>query len=269
MKPVFIDVINDDWQIDCEAIKKLANEREIKAVMVVSPFGAPVNLEKWNYFIEETGIPVVIDAAAGFDSFSSCGPRLNNLLVTISLHATKVSGIGEGAVILGNNSFLINQIKLMGNFGFQKKREAIIPGMNTKLSEYTAACGLAFLDNWPTYRGQWSRLKTEFIEEVNNSQHVLLPPDFHGDWVSSYGNVRLVSEGSSDETINKLEKNGVEARKWWGNGCHTQPAYQAYDKYSLLTTEMLARSVLGLPYWIDIGTESLKEVFYKLGIILS
>jgi len=41
---------------------------EIGAVMAVSPFGSPISRLQWDLFTGETGIPVMIDAAASFDA---------------------------------------------------------------------------------------------------------------------------------------------------------------------------------------------------------
>ena len=106
--------------------------------MPVAPFGAPFNIEEWDEFHRVTGIPVVIDAAAGFDTASAgLSP------VMISLHATKAMGIGEGGLILCRDNNLAEQIRAARNFGFLGERVAEIPGMNAKLSEYGAAVGLA------------------------------------------------------------------------------------------------------------------------------
>ena len=67
----------------------------------------------------------------------------------LSLHATKVFGVGEGGLVLCRNAELIQRCGQVMNFGFLGSREAQVAGFNGKLSEYHAAIGLAALDPWP------------------------------------------------------------------------------------------------------------------------
>ena len=63
--------------------------------MPVAPFGRPIDVEAWDRFRSSSGLAVVIDAAAGFDAVAATGTT-----AVVSLHATKVLGIGEGGFIL-------------------------------------------------------------------------------------------------------------------------------------------------------------------------
>jgi dTDP-4-amino-4,6-dideoxygalactose transaminase len=62
------------------------------AVLVISACGAPPDLPAWEALEHETGIPVVFDAAAAATSIKTSGYQPQ----CVSLHATKVLGIGEG-----------------------------------------------------------------------------------------------------------------------------------------------------------------------------
>ena len=102
--PLFIDVDPQSWTVTqagvTEAIRSA--DRPVAAALVVSPFGAPVDVAAWDDFAEDRGIPVVIDAAAGFD-----GAVAGKSSVVISFHATKVIGTGEGGVVLSRDTALI------------------------------------------------------------------------------------------------------------------------------------------------------------------
>ena len=62
--------------------------------MPVVPFGQPIDVAAWDRFAAATGLPVVIDAAAGFDTLVP-----GRIPTVVSLHATKVLGAGEGAFV--------------------------------------------------------------------------------------------------------------------------------------------------------------------------
>ncbi|MBX9635731.1 MAG: DegT/DnrJ/EryC1/StrS family aminotransferase, partial [Magnetospirillum sp.] len=112
----------------------------IAAIMPVCPFGAPIDWAGWEAFRARTGIPVVIDAAAAFDSV-----RPSALPAVVSLHATKVLGIGEGAVLVCTDTALVEESCRRANFGFLGERVSRMPAVNAKMSEYHAAIALAAL----------------------------------------------------------------------------------------------------------------------------
>jgi dTDP-4-amino-4,6-dideoxygalactose transaminase len=90
--------------------------------------------------------PVIIDGAATFGT-----QGIYNLgdAFCLSFHATKTFPIGEcGAVIAKKNT--IEKVKQFINFGFNAERIPVRAGINAKISEYTAAIGLAVLEKMPT-----------------------------------------------------------------------------------------------------------------------
>ena len=97
----------------------MAGRHDVGAIMVVAPFGAPVDGPEWERVQADTGIPVIIDAAAAFDTLQERGPmRLGACPMTVSLHATKVFGVGEGGALLCHDRALMDRVRRMAQFGF-------------------------------------------------------------------------------------------------------------------------------------------------------
>lgn len=284
LEPFFLDVDSGTWALRAEdtlnTARRLEGEgKKIAAVVLTSPFGALPNFKEWEEFSKASDIPVVIDAAASFDSIMSTRKLEQNKLSTIptviSLHATKTFGIGEGAFLLSSNEEFLLRFRQLGNFGFQGKRVSIIPGWNSKLSEYSAAVGLAHFKDWERLRNEWITLKTEFRKQTE-----ILKPEFktdllpvNGDWVSPYGLISLNSgnQNQVNHLVTEMGARGFEIRQWWGNGCHVQAAYEHCGRESLATTEMLSTSVLGMPFWLGIdlnelefAMSSLRDLVYQI-----
>ena len=82
--PLICDVNEHTWQLEPTTILK-NNKHKIGAVMPVSCFGAPVDIESWVKFKNDTGIPVVLDNAWSFDTLiPSELPALRALLMISS-----------------------------------------------------------------------------------------------------------------------------------------------------------------------------------------
>lgn len=121
------------------------------AIILVSPFGAPLNIDALEMTAKRGNIPIIIDAAAGFDAFSTiCNPI--NFPVIISTHATKSLCTGEGGFVTCHDAALLERVRRITNFGLTPDRRIEYNGMNAKFDEYHAAVGLASLDEWPEKR---------------------------------------------------------------------------------------------------------------------
>ena len=70
LTPYFLDVDLKDWMLKPDTVRRaLANvSQPISVVMPVSPFGALPDIEAWLSFRRSTGVPVLLDAAAAFDT---------------------------------------------------------------------------------------------------------------------------------------------------------------------------------------------------------
>lgn len=268
MTPYFIDVDETSWALEPEAVKRqIANIKGIiGAVLVVVPFGKTVNIAAWDEFTAETSIPVVIDAASCIDSLRNA--KFGKTTVVFSMHATKIIGVGEGGAIVSKDTGLLRHVQEQTNFGYYTRRISI-PGINSKMSEYSAAVGLAAFDIWPERRKQWvattelCKLTLASVVEAHNL--ILWLPE---DAVSTACNVRLPTP-TADLIISQLQVRGIKARQWWDKGCHIQPAYAHYPHGDLSITERLGKSVVALPFYVDIPPHQLAVVAAMLNEILS
>ena len=246
--PHFVDVCPTRWVPDPAEFRTLAGRHDVGAMMVVAPFGAPLDMAAWDKLQADTGIPVVIDAAAGFDTLRHDGPmRVGACPVAVSLHATKVFGVGEGGALLCRDPGVMDRVRRLAQFGFLGTRDAALPGVNAKLSEYAAAVGLAGLDEWPETRARWHVALSTYRRHLPPT---VLPPGADGSWVSSTLNV--LCPGAAAPVMDALAAAGVGSLRWWGPGCHAQPAYGACPAEPLPATRDLARRTLGLPFWQDL-----------------
>lgn len=263
--PYFADVSDDNWMLSPDTASALAREADVGAIIPVSFFGAPVDRAGWDGFTGETGIPVVIDAASGFDSIAevtAAGPGSTPIM--ISLHATKVFGIGEGGLLLSTDEEFIGRVRRIINHGFAGTREASTFGLNAKLAEYGAAVGLAGLETWTEDRRAWGVLTKRFVRNLSALEGITATPAVGDGWVSSYGNAVLPAEVDIASVSDHLRRMKVDVRHWWGLGCHGQPAFADCPRAELPVTEALADRVIGLPFWLGLSDADFDHVFDAL-----
>jgi dTDP-4-amino-4,6-dideoxygalactose transaminase len=212
------------------------------AVLPVSAFGAAPDQAAWAEFHRRHGIPVVFDAAAAVAAING----VEEAPVCVSLHATKLLGIGEGGAVLCGDDGLARRITAMTGFGFEgAERVSTLRGGNYRISEYTAAVGLAALEGLPARVARMRALAEAYREQLAGKASCL--QDGAGKhWATMTLNV-LLPAAEVDRTLARLDSAGIEWRRWWGLGCHRHPAFADLPRTDLTATDELARRVIGVP----------------------
>jgi dTDP-4-amino-4,6-dideoxygalactose transaminase len=263
--PCFLDVDAETWALDPQVVEAWLPEAPgpVGAVVPVSPFGAPIDTAAWDAFSERTGIAVVIDAAAGFDSVT-----IGRSPTVISLHATKAFGIGEGGLVASTEHLTVTRIRRLSNFGFAPGRQMVGVGVNAKMSEYAAAVGLAALESWPAQRRAYLRLAQTYVGLFRDAPRVRTAPGFAAGQVQPTCNIDL-GRPIAEAVIDDLEKSGIEARRWWGRGCHRHGPFARYPRTPLPVTERLGDSVVGLPFYPTLTAYRIRRVHDAVRAALS
>jgi len=256
LRPWFVDVDPHNGMLDPKAVLSLLKQAPgpVQAVIPVAAFGRMPDLDAWKQFEAETGLPVLLDAAAAFDALDDAP-----IPAMVSLHATKILGVGEGGFVVARDPALAAMIRKRANFGFQGDRTAREVATNAKLSEYAAALGHASLDHWPATRMRYMLSAQRLRIALIGAPEVQFQPGWGSDWISTTCIVGL-PEGSADHVEAALAAQGVETRRWWGQGCHKAPAFAGAARTALPVTERLAKSTIGLPFALDLSEEAIGRV---------
>ncbi len=226
--------------------------------MVVAPFGDSPRLPEIRRVVEQS--PVIIDAASCFDSCRGLGSAdLANSMVMVSLHATKLVTTGEGGVLIGDSAW-VNDVKRWSNFGFRGRRIADVRGTNAKMSEYSAAVGLASFDEWPTTRERLAAIFQRYSSNLADLGIELQPSVSRGH-LTSTAVAKFADEHSMQEARAALHRNGIESRAWWSEGVHRMPTFASCSRREqLVETERLASTTLGLPFFVDMTSDQIDRV---------
>lgn len=254
--PYFVDVNPISWALDPNTVTDAicGAPAEVGAVMPVVPYGCPIDTAAWDAVRQRCGVPVAIDAAAGFDTLVA-----SDAPVIVSLHATKVLGAGEGAFVISKKPQLIEAIRARANFGFSGSREAIDRSLNAKLSEYHAAVAHAALDEWPEARDDWMKVARSYREVLATSNRVQLQSSFGQSWITSTC-VLQINAGDVDQLEHKLADARIETRRWWGAGAHAHPATKNLPHADLDVTQRLAKTTIAVPFSRDLAIVDIERI---------
>lgn len=248
--PIFTDVDPETWTLTPEIAYKVLEKESYSLVMPVAAFGCPLPIEAWDKFNTDTGIPVVIDAAAAFGS-QAIGSRCT---IAFSFHGTKAFGIGEGGLVVAHSAGFIKKIRQLSNFGFD--RGVIIRcGSNAKMSEYHAAVGLAQYERWSgivRQRQNLLQIYKRLLKKTGIKISFQQTPEEN--YVPALLPVLIPCSGYLSKVIDYLSKHGIQTRRWYNPPLHKQFAFAADKtitsdgKAYLTVTEKLSNCLLGLPF---------------------
>lgn len=254
--PYFVDVDPETWALDASKLLDAITRAPapVGAVMPVMPFGLPLDIAAWEAFQSRTGLAVVIDAAAGFDSLIP-----SSVPSVVSLHATKALGTGEGGFVISSDISIRRAVQMRANFGFAGSRQAQAAAFNAKLSEYQAAVGHAALDEWDQTRAEWSDAANAYRRALRGFNQVRLQQGFGETWISSTCLLNF-AQPVADRIEQSLADGGIETRRWWGSGAHAHPATASFPRTAVPVTDALARSTLAVPLYRDITAAEISRV---------
>lgn len=244
--PVFADVDPDTWLLTPQIAERVAAEMRLGAVMPVSTYGAPQPRADWDAFVARTTLPVVMDAAAAFDT-QEMGARYT---AVFSMHATKVLGAGEGGFVAAADDAFLERVRRLSNFGIDVSTGSVeTAGANGKLSEYHAAAALAALQDWPRRREARVRLHQTYLQALQRACPAIRPQRRPADRAYSIFPVLLPEGHSAPNIQRRLAAEGIESRRWYCPTLDRHPAFSAMQRVgSLDQCQVLTARLLALPF---------------------
>lgn len=257
INPVFADIGKEDVTISPDSILNTLTPRTT-GIIGVHVYAYPCDYKSVDGIASERKIKVLYDAAHAFGCEVDGIPYANLGDASVfSFHATKFFNSFEGGAIATNDDALAEKVRLMSNFGFAGEAldQVDYLGINGKMSEISAAMGLAMLDsieqirernrqNFEVYREDYSLIEgLDLIEPPpqmtkHNWQYVIakLDSDIYG--------------LSRDLLVKALRADNIFVRRYFYPGCHRMYPYRKYFPeagLSLTNTELLASKVIAFP----------------------
>jgi dTDP-4-amino-4,6-dideoxygalactose transaminase len=246
------DVSLIDWQIDMNLI---SNRKKVFGILPVMPFGSAIDFNPYKDFND-----VIIDAAA---SLGAPPPEFSEMpeswAVVFSLHATKVLGAGEGAIVVCGNRSQAESLRAWSNFGFSSNRVSDIEGTNAKMSEMNAAYGIYALQNSALEKADWLKSQDAVSSQTSNypwTTFVNSSAQFHPYWIASFKNNQ-----EKKLVVSKLEQARIQTREWWAKPLSLQKAFSESESLTLNgNAKHLSDVHLGLPMYRGLSANDIQKI---------
>jgi perosamine synthetase len=255
--PVFVDAERESWNIDASKIEEKITAHT-KAIIPVSIFGHPCDMEAIHLIAKRNNLVVIEDAAESHGAEYK-GMRTGNLahLTAFSFFANKNLTTGEGGMVVTNDEYLYKQLMYYKNLCFpvDGPRNYLHNdiGFNYRMTNIQAAIGLAQTEKADDYKNMRIQNAAIYHELLKNVPGITLQATsadvVHVHWMNAIVVDREKYGKSRDELMAHLKSKGIDTRLLFV-GMHKQPALA---KHGCLTngyypvTEWLTENGFYLP----------------------
>ena len=265
-RPVFVDVEADTANIDAAKIAAAITPRT-RAIMPVSLYGQPADMDEINAIAARHGLPVIEDAAQSFGATYK-GRKSGNLstIGCTSFFPSKPLGCyGDGGAIFTGDAALataMREIRVHGQSGRYKHTRI---GVGGRMDSIQCAVVLAKLGRFDWEIERRIALGRRYDSLLAQSGARVTPIQVKSDRTSVYGQytLRLAARDAIQEA---LKAKGIPTAVHYPLSLHQQPADAAAQRgRSYPASEKLAREVLSLPFSADLREADQDLIVRSLG----
>ena len=255
-RPVFVDIDERDFCIDPSLIEAAITERT-KAILPVSLYGQPADMEAVNEIAERRGLAVVEDAAQAHGA--AIGERRSGTwgAGTFSFYPTKNMTTGEGGMITTDDGELAERVRLLREHGMKVRYHHDVVGYNFRMTDISAAIGLAQLPKLPAFNERRRAIAARYDAELRG----VITPSVRPGVTHAYHQYTLrVNE--RDAFAEALKARGVGSAIYYPIPVHRQKPFLAigYGHETLPVTERLTAQVLSIPVHPSLSDDEVSAV---------
>ena len=276
--PIFVDSEKDTWNLCPKAVEEailygIAQGKKPKAIIAVSLYGMPYQVDEINALSKQYDIPVIEDSAEALGSTyknRKCG-TFGDLCV-LSFNGNKIiTTSGGGALILKDPAFKKKAVFL----STQAKDDAphyehTNIGYNYRMSNICAGVGRGQMevlaDRVAQRRANHERYKRLFANQPHFSLHQEPSSDYFSNHWLSIVTVSENSRISADEIRKMAQKQNIETRPIW-KPMHLQPIFKDTLYFGGHYAEQCFKTGLCLPSGSNLTEqdfEKIEKLFLKI-----
>lgn len=270
LQPVFADIDPATFNLDPARIEAAITPRTT-AIMPVHCYGNPCDVERIDAIARKHGLKVIYDAAHAFGVRQGGRSILRHGdLSVLSFHATKVFNTFEGGAIVCRDAAMKEHIDHLKNFGIVDEVTVVAAGINGKMNEISAACGLLQLKGIDTAIARRGEVAAQYRRLLAGVPGVYCMPEPEHEANNGYFPI-LVGDDyplGRDGLYQKLRDAGIYARRYFYPLISDFPMYHgipsaAAENLPLAATA--ARQVLCLPIYPGLEARDIERIVTLVG----
>lgn len=265
LKPVFVDVNEDDFCMDVEHLKKVITSKT-KAIVPVHLYGQAANMEEIMKIADEKGIKVIEDnaQAIGCDYKFSDGTirktgTIGHIGATSFFPSKNLGCYGDGGAIFTNDDELAAKMRMIANHGQSERYYHDVVGCNSRLDSIQAAVLVIKLKKLDEYIAARNKVAEYYDNELSKIPGIRVPertPQSN----HVFHQYTLQLDGIDRDGLHKfLAEKDVPSMIYYPVPGHKQKMFASFglSDSDLPVTDTLTEKVLSLPIHTEMEQEQL------------
>lgn len=246
--PVFVDVEADSCNINPDLIEAAIGPRT-RAIIPVSLYGQPADMDEINAVADRHGITVIEDAAQSFGAKYK-GRRSCNLskIGCTSFFPSKPLGCyGDGGAIFTDDEVLAQAMREIRVHGQERRYYHTRVGVGGRMDTIQCAIVLAKLETLEWEIEQRLAIGDRYIEKLSQCDEIRVLK-VHSDRTCVWGQFTVQSDTRA-EILERLKTKGIPTAIHYPIPLHKQPAYSGISRIcgTLENAEAISQRVFSLP----------------------
>ncbi|MBI5138142.1 MAG: DegT/DnrJ/EryC1/StrS family aminotransferase [Nitrospirae bacterium] len=263
--PVFIDIERDTCNIDAGKIASAITPKT-RAIMPVSLYGQPADMDEINCIASQHGLPVIEDAAQSFGATykgrKSC--NLTTIGCTSFFPSKPLGCYGDGGAIFTSDDTLAQACREIRVHGQSKRYHHTRLGVGGRMDTLQCAIVLAKLErfDWEVRRRRevGEKYRQHLFRSAAPARMISLRPDRDCVWAQL---TVLVEDRAMVQA--RLKAQGIPTAVHYPISLDLQPAYQHLCRSgNLANSHWAAERVMSLPMSADLDEDGVRHVIDAL-----
>jgi dTDP-4-amino-4,6-dideoxygalactose transaminase len=258
--PVFVDIQPDSFTMDPAKVEA-AITAKTKAIIPVHLYGQMADMDPILEIARKHNLVVIEDAAQAHGAEYK-GQRAGSLgdMGCYSFYPGKNLGAyGEGGAIVTNNAEYTRKIKMLRDWGAEKKYQHVLKGFNYRMEGMQGAIlriKLGHLEEWTEQR----RANAGMYQDELKGAKVAIPKEMTG--MRHVYHVFAVRSQNREGLQQQLQNDGIQTGIHYPIPVHLLPAYSdlGYTRGDFPQSEKAADEVLSLPMFAELSADCIKQV---------
>lgn len=241
-----IDICDKSYCLDLKLLERKITKKT-KAIIIVHLYGQSCNMnylkkicKKYNLFLIE-------------DCSQSAGAEFKRKKLgtfgdfgCFSFFPTKnLSCIGDGGAITTNNKKFFFKVKAMSQYGWDKNRNAIYQGINSRLDEIQSAILNIKLKNLNRDNKERKLIAQNYQKKINNKK-IILPQVVKGS--NHVYHLFVIRVKARNKLLNIMKKKRIACGIHYKLPLHNQKIFEKY-KSNLKITNKISKEILSIPIY--------------------
>lgn len=261
--PVFVDIEPDTCNIDAAKIEAAITPKT-RAIMPVSLYGQPADMDEINAIAARHGLPVIEDAAQSFGATykgrKSC--NLSTIGCTSFFPSKPLGCYGDGGAIFTNDDALAKVMREIRVHGQERRYHHSRIGVGGRMDTLQCAIVLAKLARFDWEVGQRTRIGQAYNQLLDKAgiSRVQQRPDRTS--VFAQYTILTVEREALQQQLNSA---GIPTAIHYPTPLNRQPAYRRYAGGVVTPiSDVIATRVMSLPMGPDLAASDQERIVQTL-----